>query len=83
MAVSPAKFRPDGVPEVIMMVMLKESVSLSPSLRVQYVIAQNPPAQIEFRLPIFLNKFTEPVVMPADAFTKTWDDMTHNRPASF
>lgn len=41
------------------------------------------PAIIDFRLPIFLNKFTEPIEMPSDAFDKTWDDITNNRPISF
>ncbi len=39
--------------------------------------------QTEFKLPIFMNKFTEPVDMPIDAFQRTWDDITHNRPANF
>ncbi|TNV73970.1 hypothetical protein FGO68_gene13707 [Halteria grandinella] len=82
MAVSPVKFRPDGIPEVIMMIMLKETMTLSPSLKFQYSQGSNQ-FQIEFRLPIFLNKFTEPVEMPSDAFSKTWDDITHNRPSSF
>jgi hypothetical protein len=30
-----------------------------------------------------MNKVTEPVDMPIEAFVKTWDDITHNRPASF
>lgn len=82
MAVSPAKIRPDGIPEVIMMIMLKETMTVSPSLRCLYTQGSNV-SQIEFRLPIFLNKFTEPVEMPDDAFTRTWDDITHNRPTTF
>jgi hypothetical protein len=82
MAISPAKFRPDGIPEIIIMIMLKEPIAQSPSLKVQYTCSSNT-SQIEFRLPIFMNKFTEPVEMPMDAFKKTWDDITHNRPTTF
>jgi hypothetical protein len=59
--------------------MLKETITSSPSLRVQYN-SMSGIHQFEFRLPIFLNKFTEPVDMPLDAFKRTWDDITHNRP---
>lgn len=62
--------------------MLKETVSNSPNIRVQ-IKTQLSVHQCEFRLPIFLNKFTEPVDMPIEAFNRTWDDITHNRPQSF
>lgn len=83
-AVSPCKANPQtGLQEIIVMAMLKEPISVSPPLRVQFGNSSGEQKQIEFRLPIFMNKLTEPVDMPIEAFAKTWDDITHNRPASF
>jgi len=82
-AVSPVKARADGVPEIIIMIMLKDPISTSPSLRVQFNRSMSGPATVEFKLPVFMNKFTEPVEMPPDAFSRTWEDITHNRPATF
>ena len=82
-AISPAKYRTDGVPEIIIMAMLKEPIASSPSVKVQINRSLSGPTSFEFRLPIFMNKFTEPVEMPLDAFVRTWDDITHNRPATF
>jgi len=37
-----------------------------------------------FKLPLYANKFIEPVPnMPALAFQKAWEDITHNRPKTF
>lgn len=53
-------------------------------MKIQYKSASGQTNQIEVRLPVFLNKFTEPVEMPnSDVFIKTWDDITHNRPSTF
>lgn len=79
-AVSPVKTRPDGVPEIIIMIMLKDPIATSPSLRIQFNRSMSGPATAEFRLPVLMNKFTEPVEMPPDAFSRTWEDITHNRP---
>jgi hypothetical protein len=82
-AISPMKMKPDGTTaEIIMMIMIKDIITNSPSLKVQCQTSSGL-IQCEFRLPVFLNKFTEPVEMPADIFKKTWDDITHNRPQTF
>ena len=77
------KMKPDGTTaEIIMMIMIKDIITNSPSLKVQCQTSSGL-IQSEFRLPVFLNKFIEPVEMPADIFKKTWDDITHNRPKTF
>ena len=73
----------DAKPSVIIMTMLKEPIFVSPSIRVQYALSGMGTSSAEFRIPLFLNKFIEAVEMPIDAFHKTWDDITHNRPQSF
>lgn len=84
MQCSPIKFSPEGTPQIVMLAMLKEPITTSPSMKLQFKSASGLAQQVEFRLPLFLNKFTEPVEMPsADVFIKTWDDITHVRPTSF
>eukprot|EP00347_Sterkiella_histriomuscorum_P016610 403352528 len=83
---SPVKYAPDGssAPQVVVMVMLKESITTCPTMKISYKLPNGQGYQTEFRLPVFMNKFTEPVEMPSsDVFIKTWDDITHNRPQSF
>ncbi|CDW83693.1 ap-2 complex subunit alpha-2-like [Stylonychia lemnae] len=83
MQCSPVKYS-DQDPQIVMMIMLKETFAVSPSMKVQYKTPSGQTNQFEMRLPIFLNKFTEAVEMPtSDIFVKTWDDYTHNRPSSF
>ena len=51
-------------------------------MRIQYQLPEGK-QQVDFRLPVYLNKFNEPVDMPLDSFNKYWSDITHNRPATF
>lgn len=51
------------------MIMLKEPIQVSPHMSMLYTTSMGETKfKIDFRLPIFLNKFTEPVDMPLDVF---------------
>mmetsp|Transcript_20300 Transcript_20300/g.19225 ORF Transcript_20300/g.19225 Transcript_20300/m.19225 type:complete len:203 (+) Transcript_20300:1729-2337(+) len=82
MQCSPIKYQ-EGHPQVVFMAMLKDSFSQSPHMKVQCLTASEEKLLLDFRLPLFLNKFSEPVDMPLDNFNKYWADITHNKPHSF
>src|SRR5688572_17299467 len=83
MQCSPVKYAPDAPPQAIVMVMLREPIQTSPHLKAQMIAPSGETHSIDMRMPVFLNKFTEPIEMPLEVFTKFWDDITHNRPSSF
>ncbi len=65
------------------MAMLKDPIQTSPQVKVQLLTPTNEIHTFDMRLPIFLNKFTEPIEMPLESFSKFWDDITHTRPTTF
>lgn len=83
MQCSPIRYSANAPPQAIIMVMLKDTIHTSPHAKVQFSTPSGEVRKAEMRLPVFINKFTEPVDMPLEAFNKFWDDITHNRPTSY
>jgi hypothetical protein len=50
------------------MVMMKESISNSPHVKLSFVTPAGENCLIDFRLPIFINKSCEPLDMPIETF---------------
>ena len=72
-----------GHPQAMLLVMLNNPVSVCPTLQFSYIAGGVQDGNVTVRLPIFLNRFMEPVEMPLANFRSVWNDITTKRPDSF
>jgi len=63
-----------------MLALLKESPMQCPQAKVGIQIEGQGPVQVDLRLPVFTNKFAEPLDITQEEYHRTWDEITHSKP---
>ena len=67
----------------MLLIMLNNPLTVCPTLQFSYIAGGVADGSATVRLPIFVNRFMEPVDMPLPKFRSVWDDITTKRPDSF
>ena len=86
MQISNVKYPPPGSgghPQAMLLIMLNNPLTVCPTLQFSYIAGGVADGSATVRLPIFMNRFMEPVDMPLPKFRSVWDDITTKRPDSF